>query len=69
MGSRNSALPPRPPKKPRALGGLRGAKLAGLEIATQRCDSATPSFIPSLNAKGRPESRPLACLVYGPMPQ
>jgi hypothetical protein len=53
---------PRPDaKKPRALGAAARGEVGGpREEATQRCDSATPSFIPPLNAKGRPESRPLA---------
>jgi hypothetical protein len=53
---------PRPPKSakkaPRIGGAARGEVGGPREIATQRCDSATPSFIPPLNAKGRPESRP-----------
>ena len=42
-------------KKPRALGAARGevGGPRGVAIATQRCDSATPSFIPPLNNKRR----------------
>jgi hypothetical protein len=44
-------------KKPRALGAAARGEVGGpREIATQRCDSATPSFIPPLNAKGRPKA-------------
>jgi hypothetical protein len=49
-------------KKPRALGAARGevGGLRGVAIATQRYDSATPSFIPPLNNnEERPGSRPL----------
>src|ERR1700720_144017 len=52
-------------KKPRALGAARGEVGGPREvvIATQRCDSATPSFIPPLNNKEeRPGSRHLAAL-------
>ena len=47
-------------KKPRALGAARGevGGPRGVAIATQRCDSATPSFIPPLNNKRRAARKP-----------
>jgi hypothetical protein len=47
-------------KKPRALGAARGevGGPRGVAIATQRCDSATPSFIPPLNNKRRAAPKP-----------
>ena len=46
-------------KKPRALGAARGEVGGPREEATQRCDSATPSFIPPLNKRAarKPPSR------------
>jgi hypothetical protein len=50
--SRQKGRPEAGCKKSPAHWGLRGAKWAGpREIATRRCDSATPSFIPPLNNK------------------
>ena len=47
-------------KKPRALGAARGevGGPRGVAIATRRCDSATPSFIPPLNNKRRTAREP-----------
>src|ERR1700722_11776917 len=45
-------------KKPRALGAARGEVGGPREVATQRCDSATPSFIPRLNNKRRAARKP-----------
>jgi hypothetical protein len=58
IAERESRAQPKKRKKaPRERGARRRGEVGGpREIATQRCDSATPSFIPPLKQTGGPKA-------------